>query len=264
VKLFDVKGRNFMTKLQIAGVLKDLKVKNYEGYDRLPLRILNDGSEILLDTIADLFDKIYKEKKVPMQWKIAKILPLHKKGPSTKILNYRPISNLCALSKVFEKLVLRRLWEVSNEAGVDLTGDTQHGFKPNRSIISTALTIRSMISRALDEDRYAAIASLDLSAAFDVVDRDLLFVRLELMGISNDVVQLLKDWLHERIGYVEVNGNSSYMKNSDCGTVQGSVLGPILFSLFIRPVYDLEELTTYADHNYVMRDNVNLETVIND
>ena len=96
-------------------------------------------------------------------------MPLHKKGPITEISNYRPILNLCALSKVFEKLVLR-LWEVSDEAKVDLTSKTQHGFKPNRSTISTALTIQSMISRALDEDRYAAIASLDLSAAFDVVN----------------------------------------------------------------------------------------------
>jgi hypothetical protein len=105
-------------------------------------------------------------------------------------------------------------------------------------------------------------ASLDLSAAFDVVDRPLLFKRIEVMSIPKDVTDLLKDWLSNRQSYVEIGGNSSYMKESNSGTVQGSVLGPVLFSLFIRPIYDIEDLTTYADDNYVIKESGSLSNTL--
>ena len=91
------------------------------------------------------------------------------------------------------------------------------------------------------------MGSLDLSAAFDVVNRDLLFKRMDAMGLPEDLKALLKDWLSERICYVEAGGNVSAFFRCDHGTIQGSVLGPVLFSIFIRPLYDLEELITYAD-----------------
>jgi hypothetical protein len=134
-----------------------------------------------------------------------------------------------------------------------LTGETQHSFKPNRSTVTAALSIQSIISRALDEDKFVVAASLDLSVAFDVMNRDLLFQRIRIMGIPDDLTNLLEDWLSDRQSYVEVRGKTSYMKNSDSGMVQGLVLGPILFSIFIRPIYDLEDITTYADDNYVIK-----------
>jgi hypothetical protein len=232
-RLFDEDDEDFMRPSDIMKVLKNLKIKNCEGYDRLPLRIIAKGAELLLPIITKLFSKIYKERMVPNQWKVAKVIPLHKKGDNEHISNYRPISNLCPLSKIFEKLVLRRLWNIADKHRVNLTGETQHGFKPNRSTITAALTIQSIISRALNDDKYVVAASLDLSAAFDVVDRCLLFKRIKVMGIPKDVTDLLRDWLSNRQSYVEIGGNSSYMKESNSGTVQGSVLGPVLFSIFI-------------------------------
>ena len=78
------------------------------------------------------------------------------------------------------------------------------------------------------------------------------------MGIPKDVTDLLRDWLSNRQSYVEIGGNSSYMKESNSGTVQGSVLGPVLFSIFIRPIYDKEDLTTYAYDNYVIKESGSL------
>ena len=106
-----------------------------------------------------------------------------------------------------------------------------------------------MISRSLDDNNYYILASLDLSAAFDIVNRELLFTRLETMGIPEDINSLLKDWLTNRKSFVDINGNHSNLHEENHGTVQGSVLGPILFSIFIRPIYDLEAMTTYADDN---------------
>ena len=100
---------NFMTEKMVKECIDELKTKNCEGIDRIPLRILKDGSTALFKPLAALFNKIYETKSIPEQWKIAKVIPLHKKGDKQQMANYRPISNLCSVSKVFEKLIQKRL-----------------------------------------------------------------------------------------------------------------------------------------------------------
>ena len=97
-----------------------------------------------------------------------------------------------------------------------------------------------------------AVASLDLSAAFDVINIELLVKRLEQVGIPKDLLKILESWLTDRIAYVEVAGTCSSYFRVDSGTVQGSVLGPILFNLFISPLIRSEKIVAYADDNYPM------------
>ena len=99
-------GKMFMTKENILECVKTIKIKNNEGYDRIPQRILVDGINHLITPLTHLFSLIYTKKIIPDQWKIAKVVPLFKKGSPNQISNYRPISNLCAASKNFEKLIL--------------------------------------------------------------------------------------------------------------------------------------------------------------
>jgi len=251
-KFINSEERNFMTEEKVGECLNELKIKNCEGYDRIPMRILKDGASVLKSPLSSLFSRIYKKKEIPEQWKVAKVIPLHKKGNKQDVANYRPISNLCSISKVFEKLIQKRLEEIGEENNIDITGEQQHGFKKNRSTITAALTIQSIISREMDENNYVVMSSLDLSAAFDLVNLDLLLTRLKKMGLPSDIILLLEIWLRNRFFYVEANGLNSMVLNSDIGTVQGSILGPILYALFIRPLYDLEKLTTFADDNYVI------------
>ena len=232
--------------------LNELKIKNCEGFDRIPLRILKSGAPILCRPLSILFHKIYETKQIPEQWKVAKVLPLHKKGNLHDVTNYRPISNLCSVSKIYEKLILKRLENIAQENNIDLTGIQQHGFKRKRSTTTASLTLQSLISRKMDENKFAAMASLDLSAAFDLVDLDLLSKRIRIMGLPDDIRDLLKIWLENRFYYVQANGVNSIMKQTNVGTVQGSILGPILYALFIKPLYDIEKITTFADDNYVV------------
>ena len=140
----------FMTELKVREILSKLKVKNCEGIDRIPLRILNEGAEILYKPLSKLFQLIYETKVVPEQWKIAKIIPTHKKGAKDNVENYRPISNLCAISKIYEKLILGHLWDLANSENIDLTGENQHGFKKNRSTTTVSQAIQSALAGALD------------------------------------------------------------------------------------------------------------------
>ena len=217
-----------MTPENVISAIKSLKVKNCEGFDRIPVRILIDGIEELTPILSHLFNLIYKQRKIPEQWRISKVIPLFKKGNPNKIENYRPISNLCSTSKIFEKLILLRLTQLENIHNISLTGKSQHGFKKNHSTATIGLVLQSVLANALDQNNYALMASLDLSAAFDVVNIELLKKRLDIVGIPSDVVSLIEVWLTDRLYYVSINGDNSCLTKSETGTIQGSILGPIL------------------------------------
>ena len=117
-----------MCKKDVEECMKSLKTKHCEGYDRIPVRILTDARDILLHPMTDLFQKIYAIGLIPEQWKVSKIIPIFKKGDKNKIGNYRPIANLCAGSKVFEKLILKQIHYLESKNLLDLTGKQQHGF----------------------------------------------------------------------------------------------------------------------------------------
>ncbi len=119
-----------------------------------------------------------------------------------------------------------------------MTDNNQHGFKKEQSTITASVDIQSRVSALMDQQEYVAMTSIYLSAAFDIVNVDLLLVRLRKMGLPTDVIKLLAAWLKGRQCYVEVRICCSQYFGSEDGTVQGSILGPILFTLFISPLLD--------------------------
>jgi hypothetical protein len=105
---------------------------------------------------------------------------------------YQPIAHLCSTSKIFEKLILRRILQIQDDNNCDITGRNQIGFKHKRSMSTLALHLQSIIGRALDEDQFVLVASLHLSAAFDIVNTNLLINRLKIVGLPDDVLVLLR------------------------------------------------------------------------
>ena len=182
----DSQNEFFMSGTEILDVLSSIKLKNCEGFDRIPQRILVEGAESLIQPLTTLFRKIYSQKTIPEQWLISKIVPIHKKGAKNQIDNYRPIANLCSTSKIFERLILKRIQTLELVNNADLTGKQQHGFKKSKSTTTLALQLQSLIARALDDDNYVLMASLDLSAAFDVVNINLLMKRLRILDFADD------------------------------------------------------------------------------
>jgi hypothetical protein len=254
-RLNQAQDKNFFTMENVRKVINELKPKSCYGFDKIPLKIIKHGEAILLKPIHKILNMIYEQNTIPEQWKTSRIIPLHKKGSRRKIENYRPISNQCSITKVFEKLILQRLLEIETEENVDLFGNRQHGFRKGKSTITAAMNLQQDIATALDQDNYCAVASLDLSAAFDVIDLELLMKRLEISGIPLDVRKLLKAWLFGRTGFVEVENYCSEIFDIRNGTVQGSILGPVLFNIFMRPLMTSTESLSYADDNYISNKN---------
>jgi hypothetical protein len=152
--------------------------------------------------------------------------------------------------------------EIEAENATDLTGQEQHGFKKSKSTASAGFVIQSIISRALDENNYMVMASVDLTAAFDLVDVGLLVRCLRQIGMPEDVVRLIGLWLSNRTFYVTVDGVGSIVASLPCGIVQGSILGSILYTIYLSPLFDITKLTNSADENFLLRWNKHTKKLI--
>jgi hypothetical protein len=157
--------------------------------------------------------------------------------------------------------MLKRMLKVAEESGVDLTGEEQHGFKKNRSTVTAGLSLQHSISSALDEGHIAGCVSLDLSSAFDVVNHELLIKRMKILGLPPDVCNLVEEWLKDRSAYVEIGQDTSDFFRVDDGTIQGSVMGPVLFSIFIRPLLQMSGILAYADDNYIVETSNDIDVL---
>ena len=160
--------------------------------------------------------------------------------------------------------VSKEIWRIQETNGIDLTGKNQHGFKKGHSTSTLSAEIQSQIARALDDDEYVLLASLDLSSAFDLVNTDLLLKRLDVIGLPSDVLDLISVWLKNRSFFVSIDGQNSILHDLLLGTVQGSILGPILYAIFVSPLFDLCELYSFADDNFIPRINKHLPSLVND
>ena len=151
-----------------------------------------------------------------------------------------------------------------DENGVEITGNNQHGFKNGRGTSTLSLDLQSMIGRAMDKNEYALLSSLDLSAAFDLVDVKLLIKRLQIIGLTDDVINLIKEWLSNRSYYVDIDGDTSTIFGLLLGTVQGSILGPILYTICVSQLFDEFCMLAFADDTFIPSWNVSLPLLIDD
>jgi hypothetical protein len=159
-------------------------------------------------------------------------------------------------------MMLNRLTDIEPTYNVDLTGESQHGFKKGRGTVTALKEIQSHIARKIDEGQYVAMGSLDLTAAFDMVDIDLLMKRLLTLGLPSDWLDLLGAWLRDLAAFVEVSADRSMLYDVNIGTVQGLILGPVLFHLFVSPVFGLNNIVAYADDTYTITSSRTKESAI--
>ena len=116
----------------------------------------------------------------------------------------------------------------------------------------------------MDDEDYVLTTSLDLSSAFDLVNVELLIKRLRIIGLPDDVVELIKAWLMNRSYYVSIDGENSVLFDLQLGTVQGSILGPVLYAIFVSPLFMIEDLDLFADDSYITRSNKNVNELVVD
>ena len=204
------------------------------GDDDIPAKVLKKVSYVVGRHISDLINKCYETGKFPSSLKIAKVVPIYKEGNLDSVSNYRPISILSAVSKIFERTIFNRMYDFLDKKS--LLYRNQFGFRSKRSTTHALVEIVERIRNGQDANETACCIFLDLSKAFDTLNHQILLDKLERHGIRGQVYQLLENYLQNRKQYVKLISSKSDLLDITCGVPQGSILGPLLFLIYVNDI----------------------------
>ena len=219
------------TEFEVAKIISGLKNHGNKLLDLHP-SIVKENKRIFSGHIAELYNFSLLQSEFPDNSKTGRVNPIHKSGPTDDIDNYRPISVLSIFSKIFEKLTYARM--LSFISRFNILSSCQYGFRRGRSTTQAITKLLSYLMPAYHCKIFSACFFLDLRKAFDTVDHNILIRKLDHYGFRGNCCTYLKSYFTNRNQYVYLNGEKSDTRNISFGVPQGSILGPLCFSLFIN------------------------------
>lgn len=227
------------------------------GTDGIPNLFVKELMTVLSTPLAHIFNLSLKSGIFPMKWKEVLIIPVFKDGDPAIVTNYRPISILNAFSKIFEKIIHQHVFFNIKH----LLSLNQHGFYEKRSTISNLIHITDFLSTNMDKNTQVDVIYTDFSKAFDKVDHIILLEKLDIFGFSNNLLKWFKSYLIGRNQQVFFNGVNSRIFTSTSGIPQGSILGPLLFIIFINDICDKikSDCILYADDLKIFRQIISVD-----
>ena len=237
---------------EVISILKRTNISSAQPPNDIPSQVLKHCAHALAPSLAILFNVSIARSVVPSPWKVANVVPIFKKGDKHNVCNYRPISLLPIASKCMERCVFEKLYSHVQSALHPL----QHGFVKGRSCTSQLLLVYHDIGRILDRGGQVDIIYLDFSKAFDCVPHNLLLYKLRMQfGISNELLDWILSYLTSRSQRVLIDGKMSDFIPVTSGVPQGSILGPLLFLLYINdmPTVSNSPTALFADDSKCFR-----------
>ena len=248
----DYLGPLVVTPELVAKKIKAMKDNKSPGVDGIPPKLLMETVEQISIPLARVFNLSLKEGVVPFEWKEANIIPLFKKGSRNKSENYRPVSLTSVICKLLERLMKDHM--VDFLVKHKLLNSSQHGFRA-RSCLTNMLCFLEEITKWIDVGSPVDIIYLDFQKAFDKVPHQRLLLKLKAHGIGDSITDWIEQWLTDRRQRVVVDGEVSNWKSVLSGVPQGSVLGPILFLIYINDLDDsiTSNVLKFADDTKLFR-----------
>ena len=249
---------NPTTANEISNLISSLNENKANGPFSIPSKIFKLIKNNVSEPLCEIINLSFSTGIYPDNLKIAKILPVYKnKGSNLECNNYRPISLLSNINKIFEKLMHSRLFNFLNLH--NCIYNLQFGFREKHSTDHALFSITEKIRETLDDNNFVCGTFIDLQKAFDTVDHSILLKKLENYGVRGLSNQWFESYLNNRKQYVSINGFDSMVQDISIGVPQGSVLGPLLFLIYIN---DLSNAIKYSTvHHFA--DDTNLLTSSN-
>ena len=236
--------------LDIAEIIKCFDGKKAQGYDMMPMKLLQKCAPYIAPEISKLVNNSIIKSVFPNDLKFVEVSSLFKKKDALSKINYRPVSILIALSKIYEKAVSVQLADYFSHIFSSLLSAFCKGY----SCQSTLLNMIENFKCALDRGEYIACISMDISKAFDCLPHCLTICKLHAYGLSRNACTLIASYLYQRKQRVKIGNIRSSWKETDKGVSQGSILGPLIFNIFMNDLFYFVKhanLFNYADDNSV-------------
>lgn len=243
------------TSFEVYSFLRKIKPEKGPGPDGISGHILKNCASALSRPLSILFNKSYCSGLLPSDWKKAHVVPIHKKGRKDDVKNYRPISLTSLVMKIFEKSLRNRLYQHCKH----FITNKQHGFLPERSCTTQMLNYTDTLALHLNEQSQTDVIYFDFAKAFDSVNHDTILHKLKFKyNVDGYLLRFLKEYLKGRQQCVTIDGEFSSYTDVQSGVPQGSILGPLLFVLFINDAVDVIDINSnillYADDMKLYRE----------
>ena len=243
-----------ITEQGVLNLLGKINVSKSIGPDEIPSRVLLETRHELVSVLTLIFNQSLKEGQLPQDWLSANVTPIHKKGLKDNVENYRPISLTCICCKLMEHIIHSHISKYLECNKILLKN--QHGFRNNHSCTTQLISALHDFSYSLNNRRSVCIAVFDFSKAFDTVPHKLLLRKLQYYGICGNTHNWIAAFLTSRLQRVVLDGTQSEWLPVTSGVPQGSVLGPLLFLLYINDIASgvSSTIRLFADDLIIYRD----------
>ena len=250
-------------KYEVMKIIDNIDITKATGPHSIPSNILPIIKEIVSDPIANIVNMSFDQGKYIDVLKLAEAIPVFKgKGSNLESFNFRPISLLSNINKIFEKLMHSRLYNFLST--YNCIYNLQFGFRKQHSTIHALIDITENIRKALDNNEFAVGVFIDLQKAFDTVDHKILLKKLEHYGIRGIVNKWFESYLANRMQFVKIKGCKSYEALMVFGVPQGSILGPLLFLIYINDIHEALKYSIarlFADDSNLLINNKCLKKI---